>query len=153
MVAHFFDTSALVKRYHPEVGTSVIDELFAETDAKIIISRIGWVEIVSAFALKARSGVIMPSKFELYRKQVHRDVRRRTIRVVRMALRQFQLADDLLRRYATTQRLRTLDALQLAVAIDLKSRGVTASFICADDVLCALAKNEGLTVLNPALPP
>jgi predicted nucleic acid-binding protein len=149
MVTYFLDTSALVKRYHPEDGTPALDQLFSEADANIIISRLGSVEIVSAFALKARSGAITPAKFELYRRQVHRDIRHRTIRVVRMAIRQFQLADELLRRYATNERLRTLDALQLAVAMDLRTSDVIGAFVCADDILCALAEREGLTVRNP----
>jgi hypothetical protein len=49
-------------------------------------------------------------------------------------------------------RLRTLDALQLAVAIDLRSRGPSVTFVCADVVLCALAKSEGLSVINLVLP-
>jgi predicted nucleic acid-binding protein len=149
MAAYYLDTSALVKRYHPEAGTPVIDQVFSEAGAEIIISRLVLVEIVSALALKVRSGAITASQFEQYRRQVHRDVRNKTMRVARMLVRHFQLADELLRRHATTHRLRTLDALQLAVAIDLQSRGLRATFVCADDVLCTLAENEGLAVLNP----
>ena len=149
MAAYFLDTSALVKRYHPEAGTPVVDQLFAEADAQVTISRLGLVEIVSALALKVRSGTINAAQFEQCRKQVHRDVRNKTLRVARMLVRHFQLADEMLRRHATTHRLRTLDALQLAVAIDLRSRGLADNFVCADDVLCQLAKSEGLAVVNP----
>jgi predicted nucleic acid-binding protein len=150
MAAYFLDTSALVKRYHPEAGTPIVDQVFAEADADIIISRLVLIEIVSAFALKVRSGTIDSPKFEAYRKQVHRDIRTKAIRVARMLVRHFELADELLCRRSTTHRLRTLDALQLAVAIDLQLRGVTATFVSADDVLNSLATLEGLTVLNPA---
>jgi uncharacterized protein len=149
MAAYYLDTSALVKRYHPEAGTAIVDQVFSEAGEEIIISRLVLVEIVSALALKVRSGVIDAQRFEQYRKHVHRDVRNRALRVARMLVRHFQLADELLRRHATTHRLRTLDALQLAVAIDLQSRGLRTTFVCADDVLCVLAKNEGLAVLNP----
>jgi predicted nucleic acid-binding protein len=151
MPVYFLDTSALVKRYHPEAGTPIVDQLFSAVGAEIIISRIGLAEIVSAFALKVRTGTIAISNFEQYRRQVHRDVRTRAIRVARMIVRHFQLADELLSRYATKQRLRTLDALQLAVAVDLKSRGLIDAFVCADDVLCQLAKSEGLSVVNPTV--
>jgi len=30
MAAYFFDTSALVKRYHPEAGTPIVDHVFSE---------------------------------------------------------------------------------------------------------------------------
>jgi uncharacterized protein len=152
MAAYFIDTSALVKRYHPEAGTPTIDRIFAETDADIVISRVALVEIVSAFALKVRSGAITAMQFDQYRRQVHRDIRHRTIRVARMAVRHFQLADELLCRHARAHRLRTLDALQLAVAIDLNSQGLAVTFVCADDVVCPLAKSEGVGVLNPLAP-
>ncbi len=149
MAAYFLDTSALVKRYHPEVGTQIVDQLFSESGTDRIISRLAFVEIVSAFALKVRTGTIRAAQFEQYRKQVHRDVRQKAMHVGRIAVRHFQLADELLCRHASGHRLRTLDALQLAVAIDLGVRGIPATFVSADDVLCLLAKREGLTVLNP----
>jgi predicted nucleic acid-binding protein len=152
MAAYFLDTSALVKRYHPEAGTPIVDQVFSEAGADVIVSRLVLVEIVSAFALKVRSGAISPAQFEQYRKQVHRDVRKKILRVGRMAVRHFQLADELLCRHARAQRLRTLDALQLAVAIDLNRAIPDTTFASADDVLCALAKLEGLTVLNPVAP-
>lgn len=108
-------------------------------------------EIVSAFALKVRSGAITTLQFEQYRRHVHRDIRKKSMRVARMAVRHFQLADELLCRHARTQRLRTLDALQLAVAIDLNRALSPTTFVTADDVLCALAKLEGLSVLNPVV--
>ena len=152
MAAYFLDTSALVKRYHPEAGTPIIDQMFSEAGAEAIISRLVLVEIVSAFALKVRSGAITTSQFEQYRRQVHRDVRKKTLRVARMAVRHFQLADELLCRHARAQRLRTLDALQLAVAIDLNRALAPTTFVTADNVLCPLAQLEGLTVLNPVAP-
>ena len=35
---YFFDTSALVKRYHDEVGTAAVDEAFDDEDAFCLIS-------------------------------------------------------------------------------------------------------------------
>jgi len=37
MKTYFLDTSALVKRYHQEVGTDIIDELFGE-EGKVLFS-------------------------------------------------------------------------------------------------------------------
>jgi hypothetical protein len=37
---YFFDTSALVKRYHREVGADIVDATFADKDASKIISDI-----------------------------------------------------------------------------------------------------------------
>jgi hypothetical protein len=63
----------------------------------------------------------------------------------------FQSAERLIRRIGLTKNLRTLDALQLAVAIDLNESGEPIEFVCADDSLCGLAVAEGLSVVNPGV--
>jgi hypothetical protein len=55
-VNYFFDTSALVKLYHPELGSQRVAAMFGEPDRRIVISRIGGVELHSALALKMRTG-------------------------------------------------------------------------------------------------
>ena len=45
--------------------------------------------------------------------------------------------------------MRTLDAIQLAVAMDLHHKGLLDVFVVADKILADLAVGEGLTVLNP----
>ena len=50
------------------------------------------------------------------------------------------------------RRLRTLDALQLAVAIDLQRKGAIDRVVSADKDLLAVAVAEGLGVLDPENP-
>jgi len=50
--------------------------------------------------------------------------------------------------YAVDHALRTLDALQVSVAVDLRLRGVTSVLIASDRNLCNVAALEGLTVVN-----
>jgi predicted nucleic acid-binding protein len=47
-------------------------------------------------------------------------------------------------------RLRTLDALQLAVALALSHQGMIEHFVCADHRLCETAREEGLSVIHPS---
>lgn len=54
----FFDTSALVKRYHREVGTDVVEAVFSDHSTTRMISDIGVIECYSAFARKVRTGDI-----------------------------------------------------------------------------------------------
>src|SRR5713226_885454 len=54
-----------------------------------------------------------------------------------------QLAERLIRRIGLAKNLRTLDALQLAVAINLNEPGEPIDFVCADHALCTLASAEG----------
>jgi hypothetical protein len=72
--------------------------------------------------------------------------------VVQVTPADFQQAQQLLVRHATTRSLRTLDALQLAVARALHAIAPLDDFICADANLCLIAAAEGLAVLNPEVP-
>ena len=56
MARYFFDTSALVKLYHPELGSQRVAAMFGEPDRRIVISRIGGVELHSTLAVKMRTG-------------------------------------------------------------------------------------------------
>jgi predicted nucleic acid-binding protein len=55
-------------------------------------------------------------------------------------------------RYGDRQGLRTLDALQLAVALEVQDRVGLEAFVAADKVLCEVATLEGFAVLNPEQP-
>jgi predicted nucleic acid-binding protein len=55
-VNYYFDSSALIKLYHPELGSQGVAAVFDEADRQIIISRLAGVELHSALALKTRTG-------------------------------------------------------------------------------------------------
>jgi len=152
MSFYFLDTSAFVKRYHIEAGSSRLSTILAEPNATHFISRLGLVEAISAFALKVRAGQIQPTDFFAYRKRLFADVQGRTINVVRVRVAQFEQADRLLRDHGMTMKLRTLDSLQIATALDLRARGLLDHFICADLAACQIAVTEGLSVINPVAP-
>ena len=61
-------------------------------------------------------------------------------------------AERLLGRYSFTHRLRTLDALQLAVALDLHEQGYLDHFVVSDKALAEVATAEGLAVRDPEVP-
>lgn len=148
----FFDTSALGKHYHQEVGTPKVDGFLAEQGARHFVSRLTVVEIQSVFAKKVRTGILSVADFQLLCRRFRKDVRQRTFQVVRLTSPYFQAAEQLIRRLAPAQNLRTLDALQLAVALDLRNHGLVARFIRADQRLSAIAAAEGLSVENPEVP-
>jgi hypothetical protein len=60
MPRYFFDTSALVKRYHAENGTPEVRRLMTEPDAQCLISRLATVEMLSGFAGKVAQASIRP---------------------------------------------------------------------------------------------
>ena len=57
-----------------------------------------------------------------------------------------------LQKHGCSVKLRTLDALQLATVLDLRTRGMLNHFVCADVNLCKIARAEGLSVINPETP-
>lgn len=65
---------------------------------------------------------------------------------------EFALADALLEKYAFDQRLRALDAVQIATALRLQTHRPIDYFVAADKVLCEVAGLEGFATLNPELP-
>ncbi|MFZ3091365.1 MAG: type II toxin-antitoxin system VapC family toxin [Nitrospirota bacterium] len=48
MTDYYFDTSALVKLYHDELNTSVVEEIFSNEENQIFISEIACIELYSA---------------------------------------------------------------------------------------------------------
>ena len=64
---------------------------------------------------------------------------------------EFAAAELLVERYAFDLRLRALDALQLAVALQLWNHNLTDHLVAADTILCEIARLEGLSVINPEL--
>ena len=152
MPNNFFDTSALGKHFHSEIGTPKVDVILYNPGSRHYISRLGAVEILSVYAGKVRSGLITPADFELLRKRFTAELAGRFFLTVRILAVHFQAAQSLIQRHALTQRLRTLDALQLAVALDQHGKGLIDRFICVDKVLCTVAASEGLAVIDPEAP-
>ncbi len=57
MTVYFLDSSALVKRYVPEIGSAWIRAISdLNTGNSLIIARITWVEVRSAIARRQREG-------------------------------------------------------------------------------------------------
>lgn len=155
MAHYFLDSSALVKHYHAEAGTAEVDQLLAEPNARHFIARLTAVEVQSAFVRKVREGKLTLIELGVVRRRLLDDIAQRHLEVVRMTEGHYDTAEQLLRAYGPQPgqpRLRTLDALQLAVALDVHQRLGIDKFVAADDDLCAAARSEQLPVLNPVRP-
>jgi uncharacterized protein len=152
MPRYYFDTSALIKRYHAERGTPQVRSLMTEPGAECIISRLATVEMLSGFAGTVRTGVFSTNAFTALRSQFLADVKRRVIRPIRIVNVHYQLAGALISQHGMTRQLRTLDAIQLAVALRIHHAAPVDQFVCADQKLCDIAALEGLAVVNPEQP-
>jgi hypothetical protein len=152
LAQYFFDTSAAVKYYHAEPGTPRVSAIYAEAGRKFRISSVGLLEIQSAFAMKVRAGVLNQPAAGVQRARLLLDIASGDIEVYRVADDHFIKAERLIGKHGFSHRLRTLDALQLAVALDLSGQGLLDHFVVADTALAEVAVLEGLSVLNPETP-
>jgi len=149
MADYFIDTSALVKYYHPEDGTQAVTRFIEEPASHHDISRLSLVETVSAFAVKYRMGHINAQEFDDLRRRFYHDIGQGRFRIMPITTARYQDATQLIERHVRIS-LRTLDALQLAVALALSHRGMIDHVVCSDQTLCDTAIEEGLAVINPS---
>lgn len=151
MPIYFFDTSALAKQYHPEVGTPEVNRIFEEKESRYVISRLSSVEIQSVFAGKARNKKITPDELRKLQQRFAVDLSSRRFQVLKVFPSHFREAERLIKKHAPTKSFRSLDALQLSFALELKKKGALDYFVCADDRFCVIAQDEGLSVINPEI--
>ncbi len=149
MANYFLDTSALAKHYFFEPGTADVENLLQEPNSVHYVSRLTTVEIYSVFALKVRTHEIALHDLANIHKLIATDFNTRRFPVLRMFQSHFEEAGRLIKDHAPTKSLRTLDSLQLAVALDLRNQGKLDYFVCADLKLCNVSKDEGLSVMTP----
>jgi hypothetical protein len=153
MPGDFLDTSALAKHYHAEAGSPEIDELWNDPNQGLFVSRLSVLEIVSVFAAKVRAGTISAADFDALRRRFAADlVKTKRLTGVRLLVAHYKAAEQLLRTHGMVRRLRTLAALQLAVAKHLFDKGAIHRFVASDRDLLAVAALEGLATLDPENP-
>lgn len=148
--AYFVDTSALVKRYVPEIGSewilSITDPV---TNSDLVISQITWVEVHSAFARRLRDGSLSAERFDLIVQKVREDFENE-YRVVDVDRTLIETATELVMQHP----LRAYDAVQLASALRVQSvlRSMPETqliFVSADNRLLDIAQSAGLAIDNP----
>lgn len=152
MEGHILDSSALAKYYHTEDGSGEVERLVRLPNVMHLISRLSDVEIRSVFARKVRSGLISARDAAGLRRRFLEDISSGVFRVVALTNEHYESAGVLIERHGTNLGLRTLDSLQLAVALSLHRSNVAGCLVAADKVLCNAAHAEGMPVIDPELP-
>lgn len=150
MGSYFFDTSAIVKRYVPEQGRSLILALCSPAEGHdLYISQATLVEAVASICRKARMQDITVAERDrliaIFRRHC-----RRAYGIRRVTTGIYTNAGDLCRFH----NLRAYNAIQLASALGLRDKALAnqttiPTFICADTNLINIAIAEGLNVDNP----
>ncbi|MEW5870423.1 MAG: type II toxin-antitoxin system VapC family toxin [Chloroflexota bacterium] len=155
MAIYYFDTSALVKLYIPEVGSDWVDWLVNSVDQNgspanmVVFAKIGIAEVAAALARQARLGSITAEKrTQLYR--LFLGDSGKIFETLAITDQVIHLAADLTQRAV----LKGYDAVHLASAWLYHQRLVGARispliFVSADEKLCMAAGQEGLKTENP----
>jgi predicted nucleic acid-binding protein len=148
---YFLDSSALVKRYVTETGSSRIRAL-TDPDAHnpLIIARITWVEVLSALARRQREGSLTSDDVAQAIQTFRYDLNTQ-YQVSELDPAVAEAAGELVTRHP----LRAYDAVQLASALRVQSdlsrtKSPALTFLTADDRLIAIAQTEGLLTDNPS---
>jgi len=144
-MSYYMDSSALVKRYHYEIGTEKVDEIIDEMNGEeIFISSVTLIEIIATLRRKVKERKITKSRFLKLKSAFLYDVERRYTLI---PLDDSLLTDalNIAEKYGT----KSLDALQLASALKTKPVHPEIIFVSADKQLLKYAEKEGFKILNP----
>lgn len=138
----FFDSSALVKAYHREPGSTAVQALLREGD--VAIAHLTVAEIASALARRVREGGLHAADRDRAMTALTSDLEH--YRVVPLSRPVVRRACGLL----TSHPLRASDAIQLASCLWLRDRvGDLGEMVVHDDRLALAASAEGLRTLAP----
>ncbi|HEY7849811.1 MAG TPA: type II toxin-antitoxin system VapC family toxin [Ktedonobacterales bacterium] len=164
MSAYFLDSSAIVKRYHREPGTSWLQSICEpRSHPPLYASQLAQVEVVAALRRTGRTQNLHPSFVDVMTRGFERHIAlsdptgpNPMYRLVPVSQPILALAAELCNQYWRLQPypLRSLDAIQLACALaaaaDVSDELVV---VTADVRLAAIASLEGFRVIHPAFPP
>ena len=150
MPLYFLDSSAIVKRYISEAGTSWILSLHKPSAQSVIyVAQITGVEVVSAISRRLRGNRLTQKAADKAVFRFKRDFANK-FRIIRL---NDQIIAEAMR-LSETHFLRGYDSVQLAIALELEKRFALQkftliTFVSADNNLNSAATAEGLAVDNP----
>ncbi len=149
---HFFlDASALIKRYHPEVGTQIVnqlvDKLLSVSPDRLIISQLGIAEVVSVLNRKRNAGQITDSFFKRAASSVLSESKTMFVEFI---------GPDVIPRsipLISQHNLNASDALYLRQILDWQAQhgptGNQIALVAADQRLLRAADRESIACLDP----
>jgi uncharacterized protein len=149
-VFYYADSSAIVKRHIPEIGSVWVEQEFdAASGNRVITSKLTIIEVLSAMNRRQREASISITEYLQFSADF--------LDLAQTDYRIFELTDDVLleaQRLLETHPLRTGDAIQLASALianaQLQSANLPALiFLASDARLLTAANSEGLQTDDP----
>ncbi len=142
----YLDTSALVKRFVSEAGSSEVQSLLmgGEPTASATIA---YAELYSGLTRRHREGYLSPLQYRLACRSVERDWR--ALVKVELGAEILISARGLIQRHG----LRAFDAIHLASALALQAAAnEPVTLVAADQLLLRAAAGEQLATFDPEAP-
>ena len=141
----YLDTSALVKRFVAETGSSKVQNLLTGGEP-VASATIAYAELYSGLTRRHREGVLSRPQYRLACSRFERDW---------MALVKVELGAEILssaRGLIQRHGLRAFDAIHLASALGLQAAAnEPVTFVAADQRLLRAAAGERLATVNPVV--
>lgn len=142
---YFFDTSALIKRYHLESGSPAVIQIFEEEENRILIASLSLAEFVSAFNRIKNHRQITEPDFQAILDKFSTDISLGRIGIINIEQAHIISSYE----HIIKHNLTTVDAIILTAALEL--REFEPIFVCADvrSRLISAAIACHLSTLNP----
>jgi len=142
---YFFDTSALVKWYHKETGTSIVDKILRDLSNRVTTASLTWAETVSALNKIRNRNLITADELDIALSKLSDDYYSGRIQIIDIQRKHILQSHDLILEF----NLIASDAVILACATELKP--FDPIFVCSDirSGLLRAAERTGLSTLNP----
>ena len=150
-MVYFFDTSGFVKRYLPEVGSEVVENIFTEEENILIVSAITLAESFAVVSRHLRKGSIAQQEIQEAIDGITGDWMLGRFSVAEVSNQHLLRCQNLIFRFHLT----SSDALILAAVLEMNIPHAAPVFVCSDSRsgLLRAAEAEGLSTLNPLSPP
>lgn len=147
----YMDASALAKRYIPELGSALVDEILDKAPGnRIYVLNVGAGEVVSILVRKKNAGVISSARFSQalvdFELEIVQSSDVNTLPVGnRLATTSFPMI--------VAHSINSTDAITLnsalAIAQSLRGQGDDLVLVASDERLLRAAQAEGLATFNP----
>ncbi|MBN1232581.1 MAG: type II toxin-antitoxin system VapC family toxin [Candidatus Coatesbacteria bacterium] len=140
----FLETTALIKLYHNEQGSSKLDDLIKPTDS-LTISALARLEFISAIYSLIRRNALTESVAKKQLQLFHEDMS--NFHIIKYDYHIFTIAMNLLETYGTKMDISAREAIHVASAKPLLKLGLDY-FLSSNTTLIKLAKLEGFKTIN-----
>ena len=142
---YFLDTLALVKYFHTEPGSEVVESIIDSQENEIWLLDLARIEFLCSLHRRFRDHDLsesdLSSAIEGFKDSINE------FHIEKTGTPVIEEAENLIEQYGKADGLRTLDALHLASFTLLA--GNDWIFVASDKKLCSVVKKMGYSILNP----